>query len=265
MSTATTASTSACAAAPLRLLAVDDDPLSGTLLLHLASLLGYVATVETDSQQAVDLAVESDFDLMLLDLSMPNLDGFAALAQLRSREAAAQRRPLPVIAVTGYASDEDRLRCLTAGFDEHLAKPVQVSTLKATIERVLGKSGAPASTAPATDADRLRATVDRLSAICAGDRAFAPTVTESFALRSAQLIDALRSAVAARDAARTTRAAQALRASAEFLGATRLASMARVLEHDCGVSDWSAAQAHIAPLEHEHQAVLTLLFQAARR
>ncbi len=253
------------AAGPIRLLAVDDDPISGTLLFHLASLLGYVATVETDSQHAVDLALESDFDLMLLDLSMPNLDGFAALAQLHGRAAAAQRRPLPVIAVTGYASDEDRLRCLTAGFDEHLAKPVQVSALKATIERVLGKSGAPADTAAVTDADRLRATVDRLGAIRAGDRAFAPTVTESFALRSAQLIDALRTAVAARDAERTARAAQALRASAEFLGATRLASMTAALERDCSAAAWTAAAAQIAPLEHEHQAVLTLLFQAARR
>ena len=249
---------------PLRVLVVDDDALSGTLQFHLASLLGYVATVETDSQHAIDLALDSNFDVMLLDLAMPSLDGFAALTQLRSREAAAGRNALPVIAVTGYASDEDRLRCLTAGFDDHLAKPVQVSALKAAIERALGKSRAPAGAAAPTDAERLRATVGRLGAIRAGDRAFAPTVTESFALRSAQLIESLRAAVRTRDAERAERAAQALRASAEFLGASRLATMATELERDGAAADWAAAQARIASLEHEHQAVLTLLLQATR-
>lgn len=250
--------------APVRLLVLDDDPLSGTLLFHLASLLGYVATVETDAERAIALALASDFDLMALDLAMPKLDGFAVLAELRRREAAARRGPLPVIAVTGYTSAEDRLRCLTAGFDEHLGKPVQVAALKATIERVLGRARTDAEAAPATDAERLRATVERLGAVRAGDRAFAPTVTESFALRSAQLIEALRAAIGARDLDRTVRAAQALRASAEFLGASRLAAMTADLEHDGRAADWAAAERHVASLEHEHQAVLTLLFQAAR-
>lgn len=251
--------------APVRLLIVDDDPLSGTVLFHLATLLGYAATVQTDSQRAVDDALAPGIDLLLLDLSMPNADGFAVLAELRRRESAARRAALPVIAVTGYAAAEDRLHCLAAGFDEHLAKPVQAAALKATIERVLGRVQAAGEPLRHTDAERLRATVARLGAVRAADRAFAPTVTESFALRSAQLIDAVKSAVRLRDAERACRAAQALRASAEFLGASHLATQAGLLETDCGARDWRAAEQNAAGLEPEHQAVLALLFEAARR
>jgi CheY-like chemotaxis protein len=244
-------------------LVVDDDPLSGTLQFHFAALLGCVATVESDAERAIERAVDSPFDLMLLDINMPGLDGFSALNRLREREAQTRRAALPVIAVTGYASAEDRLRCLTAGFADHVSKPVQVSALKAAIERVLGKVDA-GGNASVTDADRLRATVGRLGTVRNDDHGFAPTVTESFALRSAQLIDSLRGAVRDRDTGRAERAAQALRSSAEFLGTTHLASMATELEQACTAADWRCAEERLAAIDHEHQAVLTLLFQASR-
>ena len=249
-----------------RLLVVDDDLLSGTLQFHLAALLGHVATVETDAEHAIDLAMNQTFDVMLLDLSMPRLDGFAALRLLREREAASARPALPVIAVTGYASNEDRLRCLTAGFADHLSKPVQVSALKAAIERAITTRatlhGVDATASP-TDAERLQATVRRLGAIRPDERAFTPTITESFALRSAQLIDAIRNAVRDDNLPQATRAAEALKSSAEFLGATRLAAMSAEIEDACAAGDLALVKAGLPDVEHEHQAVLTLLFQAS--
>jgi len=246
-----------------RLLVVDDDPLSTAYQSHLASLLGHHATVETHPEAALQLAVDGEFDLMLLDLSMPELDGFAVLRLLREHETRTQRAALPVIAVTGYASDADRARCLEAGFADHLSKPIQARVLTDAIERVLGQGVA--SVKPDTDAGRLRETVRRLNEDKNGDeRGFAPTVTEKFALRAAQFIDEMRRGAQHGEAELIKRSARGLKASAEFLGATRLSQMCSELGARAGQDDWSKVAEAITAIDHEHQAVLTLLFESAR-
>ncbi len=251
-----------------RVLVVDDDPLSSSLQAHLALLLGHTATVEHDAERAVEMALSGAYDLMLLDLGMPRVDGFEALRRLREREMKGERKPLPVIAVTGYSSESDRLNCLMAGFNEHLSKPVQAASLASAIERAIGGHSAPHQHGQVhvqeSDAERLRATVRRLSSVKPGDRQFAPTVTESFALRSAQLIETLGLSVESRDPDQTTRAARALKASAEFLGALRLAQMSADLDRLTSEGAWDAAAERLRAIGHEHQAVLTLLFESGR-
>src|SRR5215470_201040 len=212
------------------------------------------------------MALSGSFDLMLLDLGMPKVDGFEALRRLREQEKTSERVPLPVIAVTGYSSESDRLSCLMAGFNEHLSKPVQAASLASAIQRALGTRSAARTEGGAhgSDAERLRATVRRLSSVKPGDRQFAPTVTESFALRSAQLIETLGMAVEGTDAEQATRAARALKASAEFLGALRLAQMSAELDRLTGDGAWDAAAERLRAVGHEHQAVLTLLFESGR-
>jgi CheY-like chemotaxis protein len=260
----TSSESSANTAAPtgIRVLVVDDDPLSSAFQSHLVSLLGHQAQVLTDANAALDVARARGCDLMLLDLGMPQPDGFEVLGQLREYEAARNLAPLPVIAVTGYASESDRLRCLMAGFTDHLAKPIQAGTLSSSIERALGPRGVTAG--GASDAERLRATVRRLAAVKPGDRSFTPTVTESFALRSAQLLEALRKAVAGSDLDQLARSAQALKSSAEFLGASRLASMCTDAERAGTDGDWDRARELVMAMDNEHQVVLTLLFESSR-
>lgn len=246
------------------MLVVDDDPLSSAFQSHLLSLLGHQARVLNDAESALQTAYERGCDLMLLDLGMPHPDGFEILRRLREFEAAHDAPPLPVIAVTGYASESDRLRCLMAGFTDHLAKPIQAGSLSSSIERALGPRSTGAGNGAASDAERLRATVRRLAEVKPGDRSFAPTVTESFALRSAQLLESLRKAAAASDAEQFGRAARALKSSAEFLGASRLAAMCVEAEGQAQSGAWPAAQDLIGAMDNEHQVVLTLLFESTR-
>lgn len=247
----------------LRILVVDDDPLSRSFQTHLLSLLGYEADDEGEAERALARAVDGSYDAVLLDLGMPGVDGFEVLRRLREREAAERRPPLAVIAVTGYASEADRVRCLLAGFNDHLAKPIHANRLSSALENVLGS--AIARQPDASDMARLRATVRRLNDARPGDRSFAPTVTESFALRSAQLLETLRRCVQANDLEPMARAAQAMRASAEFLGAMRLARMCSELEALAGTGDWAGAEAKLGAMNNEHQVVLTLLFESAAR
>lgn len=252
----------------MRILVADDDEQLQRALRITLGARGYEVIAARDGAEAIDHAANSHPDLILLDLGMPKVDGFEALRRLREQEAKTERVPLPVIAVTGYSSESDRLSCLMAGFNEHLSKPVQAASLASSIERALGTRNHPRQQGERrvqeSDAERLRATVRRLSSVKPGDRQFAPTVTESFALRSAQLIETLGMAVDTSDAEQATRAARALKASAEFLGALRLAKMSADLDKLSAEGAWPAAAELLRAVGHEHQAVLTLLFESAK-
>jgi two-component system sensor histidine kinase/response regulator len=253
---------------PARVAVVDDDPLSRAMQAHMVSLLGHSAIVETDAEQAVERALAGQFDLILLDLGMPGLNGFEALRRLRQREAIEKRAPVPVIAVTGYASEPDRLRCLMAGFADHVSKPIHAEALDAALRRALTRHAqtpsASAANNPQSDADRLRATVKRLSDAKPQDRSFGPTVMESFALRSQQLIESMRLALDEHDAEQLIRSARAMKSSAEFLGVHRLAAMCAELEQFMLTQRFSAAEQALQDIEHQHQVVLTVLFESAR-
>jgi CheY-like chemotaxis protein len=98
--------------------------------------------VATDGRQALDLVGEAAFDLLLLDIHMPELDGFQVAQAIRARERASGGH-LPVIALTARARPEDRERCLAAGMDEYLSKPVRAAELFAMIERLVSAYGGP--------------------------------------------------------------------------------------------------------------------------
>jgi CheY-like chemotaxis protein/HPt (histidine-containing phosphotransfer) domain-containing protein len=254
--------------APARVAVVDDDPLSSSMQANLVSLLGHCAIVETDPEQAIERALNGQFDLILLDLGMPGLNGFEALRRLRQREAADGRAAVPVIAVTGYTSEPDRLRCLMAGFADHVSKPIHADLFEAALRRVLsrraGGAGAPPANEPQSDVDRLRATAKRLSDVKSRDRSFSPTVMEKFALRSQQLIESMRMALSERDAEQLAQSAQAMKSSAEFLGVSRLADLCAQLEHLMLTQQWDAVEQILEEIEHGNQAVLTVLFESAR-
>ncbi len=249
---------------------VDDDALSAALQSHLVSLLGHRAAVLSDPAQAIESALAGEFDLLLLDLGMPDMDGFEVLRRLREREQAAGRLPMPVIAVTGYASEADRLRCLMAGFTDHLSKPIHAASLDVALRRALGKTADRAAAdgqrigLAESDAERLRAAVQRLAQVKPHDRSFGPTVMEEFAISSQQKIERLQQAAAARDADQCVRDAHSLRSAAEFLGVNRLSSMCAEIEHCARAEDWERLEELIAAVVHEHHVVLSLLFESAR-
>ncbi len=245
----------------LHILTVDDDPLSSAFLVHLVSLLGHQGHAINDPALAVDAALSDHYDVMLLDLGMPKLNGFDVLAKLREREAQLNRNALPVIAVTGYASDIDRIRCLANGFNDHLCKPIQAKDMSAALARLSIQVPAHASVGT-SDAERLRETVLRLTQMKPSDRAFAPTITESFALRAAQLIESAQHAHQHNDRSQARKAIAALRSSADFLGAKQLAHMCNHYEALSAEAQWDKLTTLLAAIDDEHQAVLTVLFES---
>lgn len=164
-----------------RVLVVEDHPGNRSLMVALLTRLGLTVALAEDGQQAVDAIMRGDaVDLVLMDLQMPVMDGYAASERIRQWEAAegGDRRRLPIVALSADAFEEDRRRCISAGMDDFLAKPIVVATLKSMLSRWLPAAPAgvsqtppsPAVAATPVDVPRLRALVDEITPLLAQNR-----------------------------------------------------------------------------------------------
>src|SRR5262249_32169647 len=119
----------------LHILLAEDDEFSGRFMEQLLARGGHRVRLTTNGREALSLAEEGGFDLLLLDIHMPELDGFGVVGAIRERERATGGH-LPVIALTPRSRQEDRERCLAAGMDDFLTKPVATAALLAAIDRL---------------------------------------------------------------------------------------------------------------------------------
>jgi CheY-like chemotaxis protein len=118
-----------------KVLIAEDNPVNRELLRELLETRGHSVTEACDGQEALKRIEESHPDILLLDLDMPILDGFATVRRIRENPALAT---LPVLAVTAYAMQGDREKVLSSGFDGYLSKPIQSRLLFEEIDRILG-------------------------------------------------------------------------------------------------------------------------------
>ncbi len=121
---------------PVRVLVAEDNELNAQLIQQLLVRRGHRVRLASNGREALALATGGSFDLLLLDLHMPEMDGFEVIQGIREREQDQGRR-LPVIALTARSRKEDRERCLAAGMDEFLSKPVRAADLWAAIASVV--------------------------------------------------------------------------------------------------------------------------------
>ena len=112
--------------APLRVLVVDDNVDAARALEHLLKLLGHRVAVAHDGPAALAAAAAAPPELVLLDIGLPGMDGYAVAARLRE----AGHTAAALVALTGYGQEDDLRRSTAAGFDHHLVKPVDFATLK---------------------------------------------------------------------------------------------------------------------------------------
>jgi CheY-like chemotaxis protein len=187
-------------ATPLRVLVAEDNEFNAQLLEQLLVRRGHRVRLAGNGREALALAAEGGFDLLLLDVHMPELDGFQVARAVRERERAAGGR-LPIIALTARSRQEDRERCLAAGMDDFLAKPVQAADLWAAMDRVV-VVGAPAG--PGLLDPRV------LLATCGGDAAILEKLCQTFRARLPDHLEAVRDALEGRDAPRLREAAHKL-------------------------------------------------------
>jgi two-component system, cell cycle response regulator DivK len=118
----------------MKILIAEDNEINRELLRELLEIRGYSVVDASDGQEALNVIEQTHPDLLLLDIGMPVLDGFAVIRKIRQNSQLAK---LPVVAVTAYAMQGDRDRILNSGFDGYLSKPIDASALAAELDRLL--------------------------------------------------------------------------------------------------------------------------------
>jgi len=124
-----------------RILVAEDNATNREVILAQLWKLGYTATAVADGGEAVEAVRHGSFDLVLMDCQMPVMDGFEATRRIRERERGSRR--LPVVAMTANAMVGDREKCLKAGMDDHIPKPVRVDALHRALTRWLPAGAMP--------------------------------------------------------------------------------------------------------------------------
>ncbi|WP_060146743.1 ATP-binding protein [Burkholderia ubonensis] len=121
----------------LKLLVVDDHPVNRELLQEQLAVLGYASEIAAGSMAAIRMMTNTRYDMLITDLNMPEMNGYALASIVRDRHAA-----MPIIALTAHATDAERAMCRDAGIDEVLVKPVPLGTIDAVIRRLARHAGA---------------------------------------------------------------------------------------------------------------------------
>jgi signal transduction histidine kinase/CheY-like chemotaxis protein len=191
------------ASAPRRILLAEDNAVNRQLALAVLERRGHLVTVAKNGREALDCLAGADFDLVLMDVQMPEMGGFEATAEIRAGERRTGRR-LPIVAMTAHAMKGDRERCLAADMDGYIAKPINRKELVELVERLPLAAPAPAVVAWTWSAP---AVVERLG----GDQALARQLVSLFLSEYPKLLQTLRRAVASGAADDVRRAAHAVK------------------------------------------------------
>ncbi len=120
-----------------RILLAEDNVVNQAVGVAMLEKLGCQVDVANNGKEAVDAVSAGTYDLVLMDCQMPEMDGFAATAEIRHLDNRRGRR-LPIVALTAHATESDRELCLAAGMDDYLAKPYTLTQLSAVLDRYLG-------------------------------------------------------------------------------------------------------------------------------
>lgn len=197
---------------PGKVLVVDDNRVNLQLATAMLDRLGLAHETAESGADALSRLASAEFALVLMDMEMPEMDGITATQVLRKREAEQHKAPLPVIAMTANALQEDRDRCFAAGMDGYIAKPVSLTVLQKEIRCLFGGKQ-PATAVPAAAVPAAVGMIyDRRAAIAMmGDESLFVEVAGMFVTDAPGYLDEIDAALAARDADRLARAAHTIK------------------------------------------------------
>lgn len=235
----------------VRIIVAEDNLTNQKVALGQLYHLGYRAEAVANGLELLNALEKHDFDIILMDCQMPELDGFAATAEIRRREGRTRRTT--IIAMTANAFNGDDQKCLDAGMDDYLSKPVKPAVLRSTLERWI--KGIDSTTSdnkfysPATAESEVN-TIDlkQLAALRKINRPgkgdFVTELIDLYMAESASGLVALRHAFVTNDAGELLRVAHLLKGSSANIGALRMAALCDELE---GRARTNSASANLLP------------------
>jgi PAS domain S-box-containing protein len=260
---------------PLKVLVAEDNPVNQRVILRLLQKYGHQAVLANHGGEAIAALDREGFDVVFMDVQMPEVDGFAATKVIRDREAAGHRYGgwprLPVVAMTAHAMKGDRERCLAHGMDDYVSKPVQRPELLRVLAWASGMRNAecgmrnqreaippqppgsdsafriPQSTIPETPPLDREAALERLG----GDEELFAEVAALFLSDAPRMVEDIRRAAEAGDPATLQRAAHTLKGAAGYVGGVAAAAAARRVEELAAAGELAAAADPVAAVARE--------------
>ncbi|HEV7226595.1 MAG TPA: response regulator [Pirellulales bacterium] len=253
-----------------RILLVEDNEINQLVAVEMLKAAGYRCEIRSNGKQAVEAVSQNEYDLVLMDCQMPEMDGYEATRAVRKSERLSGKKPLPIVALTANALAGDRQRCLEAGMTDYLKKPLNRDELFDALERFLShvESRPPESADPLPLVDG-RAKVApaaakhddapppwNCSAVAErfmGDWDFVQMLLEKFERQTDADLEQLEARVAARDAEQTALLAHRLKGAAASLAAESLAATAAKLESIGRNAAMDEAESCFAALRNERE------------
>ena len=248
-------------AAPLRILLAEDNLVNQKVALHLLQRLGYRADVVANGLEVLEALRRAPYDVVLMDVRMPEMDGLEAARRI-VKEKPRARRPR-IIAVTAAATRQDQERCAEAGMDDYISKPIRLEELTEALKRCAASpvgDGHPGPAVRLTVADEV-AVLDRASlrelreSVGEAYPAFMRELLESYLNSASMLVAKMDEAFQEQNTRALGDYAHTLKSSSKMIGATRLAALCQAIETDAEHVSAEAIE-HIKRLNRQVNAVL---------
>jgi PAS domain S-box-containing protein len=244
---------------PLRILLAEDSLVNQKLALALLERQGHSVSIANDGREAIAQLESGHFDLVMMDVQMPEMDGFEATQAIRAREEQTGEH-VPIVAMTAHAMKGDRARCLAMGMDDYVSKPIHAEQLFDTIAVTLqaaGESGEPEelSAPPQSQAVDWSEALDMVG----GDHDLLATLVESVVDEAPKMMDAIRRALGEGDDNALQSAAHTLKGSIRYFGASAAFEHAFFLERLGRDGRLEEAPAVLSEIEIEMERLLLAL------
>jgi two-component system sensor histidine kinase/response regulator len=250
----------------LTILLAEDNEVNQKLAVRMLERRGHTVMVASNGREAVESVPRHHFDLVLMDVQMPEMDGIEATQKIRHAEEGTDRY-LPIVAMTALVMKGDRERCLAARMDGYISKPINVQELDAILETYAEKKSKQTMDVPlhsANTAPQASVNAEELLSRIDGDREFISELLEIFSTDYPQKVGVMRAALQSQDFEGFRRAAHGLKGALANLAASRAAAMASELEQMGGAADLSDAPARLALLDAELPHVVEALREISR-
>ena len=249
------------AVASLHILLAEDNRVNQVVASRMLEKMGHSIVVAANGIEALSLLAEQTFDLVLMDIQMPEMDGLTATQKIREGEAQG-RSHIPIIAVTAHAMAGDRERCIDVGMDGYITKPLNAQGLKETIAAVI--HGGPATPAECTETPEQDAAQDSAPAWdiaeslerLGGDEKLLNEVVEIFLSEGSEQVASLRQAIANGDSVGIERTAHSLKGELGYLGISLVSQQASELEGMGRRRDLNKSAELFAEFDTEMSAIL---------
>ncbi len=250
----------------LCVLVAEDNAVNQQVAVGMLERAGHEARVAANGREALALLEKEAFDVVLMDVQMPELDGLETTAAIRERERT-KGGHLPIVALTAHAMKGDAERCLAAGMDAYLAKPLQPRELAAAIDGVLGSAATGAAADRPSGAPSRSGVLDlaRLLERVGGDRKALAELVRIFRADAPKQVARIRKAVRESDAAELRAAAHALKGAVSNFAAPPATEAALRLQKMGETGSLEGADGALLKVEKEIEALLASLAAAVRR